>query len=337
MKLLNWEFWPWQVIYFPVMLYWLWLSIRARSPFYFFAANPGIESGGLLIESKYDILQKIPGSLIPATLFFTYPSSFEDVIRAMDDNQIRFPVMAKPDHGERGWGVEKLEDSEELKQYIRHTRVNFLIQEFIDLPVELGIFYYRYPDQSRGEISSVVRKERLFVTGDGNTDIRSLIQEDLRARMQAASLEQRHPDLMNYIPGKGEQVELVPVGNHCRGATFLNGNELIDQELSDVIDGIATRIDGFFYGRFDIRCRSVADLKSGRHLKIIELNGAKSEPAHIYDPEFPLSEAYRVLFFHWKTLYKIAIMNHRQGVPFPSWKTGWKTWKKFRKYQKLRK
>jgi hypothetical protein len=59
-RLTNWEYWPFSVIYFPVFFYWLWLSVKARSLFFFSAANPSIESGGMLGESKYRILKNVP-------------------------------------------------------------------------------------------------------------------------------------------------------------------------------------------------------------------------------------------------------------------------------------
>ncbi len=319
------------------MIYWLWLSLKAKTPFFFFSVNPGIESGGLLIESKYSIFQLIPQELIPGTLFFRHPCSFEEVYESMYDRQVHFPVIAKPDHGERGYMVEKLEDSEELKKYISRIRDDFILQEYIDLPVELGVFYYRMPDENHGVISSMVRKELLYVAGDGRSDMRTLILNDPRARRQMKILERRHPDLMNYIPGRKERIELVPIGNHSRGATFINVTELADKKLAGFIDGIAARIEGFYYGRFDIRCRSIDALKNGEEFKILELNGAKSEPAHIYHPGFPLFKAYRVLFFHWRILYRIAVLNHKRGYRYPSWESGWATWKKYRSNKRNRK
>jgi hypothetical protein len=123
-RLLNWEYWPWQVVYFPIMLYWLWLSVKARNPFFFFTANPGIESGGMLVESKIDILNLIPDSLKPKTIFCPYPASLSEIMIAMDEKNIRFPVIGKPDHGERGWMVEKLSGQEELVNYINLIRTN---------------------------------------------------------------------------------------------------------------------------------------------------------------------------------------------------------------------
>jgi len=77
-------------------------------------------------------------------------------------------------------------------------------------------------------------------------------------------------------------VVLEPIGNHCRGTTFLNANDIIDEKLTKVFDSISNRIPGFYFGRYDLRCSSIEDLKKGKNVRIIELNGAGSEPDNIY-------------------------------------------------------
>jgi hypothetical protein len=335
-RLLNWEFWPWQLVYFPIVLYWAWLSFKARSFFFFFASNPGIESGGLLVESKNDILKLIPDDLKPKTIYCKYPVSYGDVIESMNKNNIRFPVIAKPDHGERGWMVEKIEGIGDLERYINAIKINFLIQEYIDFPNEAGIFYYRYPDEPKGHVSSIVLKELLKISGNGKSTVRELIRKSPRANLQLKVLEQRIPEQMNYIPVKEETVELVPIGNHSRGTKFLNGNHLINDKLEEVFNRIAMHINGFYYGRFDIRYKSPESLYSGENIKILELNGAKSEPAHIYHPGYPLRQAYRDLMHHWSTLFEIAEINRKSGIPYPAFREGIAAWKKFRYFQKFR-
>ena len=98
-------------------------------------------------------------------------------------------------------------------------------------------------------------------------------------------------------------------------------NYLINDQLVDVFDAISQQIDGFYYGRFDLRCQNVEALYSG-DIKIMELNGAASEPAHIYAPNFPILEGYKSLFSHWKLLYNISIANHKLGVPYMSIRSG---------------
>lgn len=283
-----------------------------------------------MIESKWKILNEIPREHIPKTSLFKHPSSPQEVLKVMADEHYHFPVILKPEFGERGWMVEKIEDTYELEKYVHCIRTNFLLQEYIDLPVELGVFYYRFPDESMGTISSVVRKELLSVTGDGIKSIRQLIMENTRARMHRNQLEEKHRALMNRVPDSGEKIELVSIGNHNRGAIFYDGNDIINGDLIAVFDKLAKKINGFYYGRFDIRCESIDKLYRGEKFIVLELNGAKSEPAHIYQPGFPILKAYRVLFNHWRILYRISRTHNRMGMPYPSWNKGWTLWKKYR-------
>ena len=114
---------------------------------------------------------------------------------------------------------------------------------------------------------------------------------------------------------KGETRILEPIGNHCRGTKFKNANYLINEQLHEVFNAIALPIEGFFYGRFDMKVRSVEDLYLGQHIKIMELNGVSSEPGHIYDPSSTLLQAYRDLTWHWKLVADIAKENRDLGIP----------------------
>ena len=319
------------------MLYYVYLSIKARTPHFFWLSNPGIEGGGLLIESKWDILNKIPSEYIPKTRKFVQPVSATEVMEEMNKGNFHFPIILKPEYGERGWMVEKIEDPHELEKYVLRMRTNFLLQEYVDLPFELGVFYYRFPDQEKGIISSIVIKELLCVVGNGDKNVRQLVEENPRARLQMDYFMERHKGLLNMVPQKGEKIELVSIGNHCRGATFLDGSHLNDELLTSIFDSIAKKIEGFYYGRFDIRYNTLKELKNNRKFVILELNGAKSEPAHIYQPGFPLMTAYKIIFKHWNALYRISKINHKLGISYPSWETGWALWRKYQQHLKKRK
>lgn len=328
----SWEYWPFEVIYFPIFGYWVWLSLKARSPFFFTASNPGIEYGGMQGESKYDILKKIPQELVPTTLRFSSSSTVGDVEKQMEQNGLSFPVICKPDIGERGWKVQKVSDTGQLESYIKNINISFLVQEYIDLPVEAGVFYYRMPGAC-GTVSSVVLKEMLSVTGDGSSTLKQLILNNDRAKLQWKVLREKFAGKLDRIPGPGEQIELVSIGNHCKGTKFLNGNHLINGQLTATFDSISRKIDGFYFGRYDLRTASYEDLVAGR-VKIMELNGAGAEPSHIYHPGASLREAYRVLFHHWKMLYRISAANHTLGTAYPSLKTGLSEYRKIRSAKK---
>lgn len=315
-RLWHWEYWPFQVIYAPVLLYHLYLSLKARSLFFFSAANPSIESGGMLGESKIDILNKIADQFKPKTLFFGKQVSADEVLNQLVMAGFWFPIIAKPNQGERGWRVEKLTTETDLHNYLLDNHMDLIVQEYVDEPIELGVFYYRMPGAQTGTISSLVQKEFLSVTGDGISTLLELINQNDRAILQLPTLRERYGDQLKEVLERNVPRQLMPIGNHCRGTKFLNANHLITTALLAIFDRISLPIDGFYYGRFDLRCRSLHDLYLGKHIRILELNGAGAEPAHIYQPGFSLWEGWRILLQHWSILYGISRENHRRGVPY---------------------
>lgn len=315
----KWEFWPFYVFYVPVYFYWLYLGIRARSLAFFTAANPAIETGGFIDYSKAAVLRKIPDKWLPLTLYLKQDSLTSLVIQQwMLQHQLSFPIIIKPDKGERGFGVEKISSSEEVEQYIHQYLLldeQFIVQEYIDQPLEFGVMYSRLPDEERGVITSVVEKKLLLLQGDGQHSLEELILADSRASYHYLYFKKLLGLKLECVIDKGVSIPLVAVGNHCRGATFLNANHLINRQLTQVFDTISREISGYYFGRYDLKVNSLDDLYAGK-IKIIELNGANSEPAHIYDPNMKLWPAYRDLFAHWHRLYKVSIANHCQGVAY---------------------
>ncbi|PIB36576.1 hypothetical protein BFP72_14785 [Reichenbachiella sp. 5M10] len=333
-KIFRWEFWPFSLFYFPILIYWVWVTLRTRSLFFFTASNPGIEFGGMLGESKNKIFERIPTRYLPQTVKLEAGISLTEVEALLTEKQIDYPFVCKPDVGERGWMVERVESSAQLQQYLEDIQVDFLVQEYVGYEVELGVFYYRYPDRERGTVSSIVRKDMLKVTGDGCRSVRQLMREDARSKMHIRRLQVKDPERLAFVPNCGQTVELVAIGNHCLGTTFLNANSLINERLITVIDQLSQKIDGFYFGRFDLRCRSIEDLYAGEHFKILELNGAGAEPAHIYHPGYSLVQAYRDIVHHLRVLADISLLNHSRGIPYMSWREGLREVKKIRAYNR---
>lgn len=315
-RLRSWEYWPFAVVYVPVFVYWLWLSLKARSFFFFSASNPSIETGGLLGESKSAILDRIDPEFVPKSLFIAAPAHSDSVFRQLAEQDLTYPLIAKPDVGERGFQVEKIEDWTQLINYMQQYPGDFILQEFVDEPLELGVFYYRMPGAVQGTVSSIVQKEFLSIRGTGRDTIEALIGQNDRAMLQRAALHKTYSNRFHEVLPAGEVLRLVSIGNHCKGTKFLDANHLITPELTRIFDQISLPIDGFYFGRYDLRCRSVEDLYAGRHIKIMELNGAGAEPAHIYQPGFSLWTAWGVLLHHWQVLYQISRENHRRGVAY---------------------
>lgn len=324
-----------EVVYFPVFFYYAFLAMKARSFFFFNAANPGIENGGMLGESKIKIMNDIPGHLKPVTIFIRPEETIEEILRKIKDAHLSFPLICKPDIGERGFLVKKIADETQLSAYFSTNKVPILIQEYIAFPMELGVLYYRYPDQPKGRIFSIVMKEFLSVKGDGTHTIRELMEQDERALLYMDAKAKELGEAMNRVPASGESVELEPIGNHARGTKFLNGKHLIDEQLTDTFDEINRHFEGYYFVRYDLRCTDVEDLRKGKNIRILEINGAGAEAAHVYDPAYSKWKAYGDFFQQWKTIYNIAKINHQKGIPYMTWKETRGKMKELKAYKKI--
>ena len=314
-KLTHWEYWPFGVIQFPLFFYYPWLALRARSLTFFTGSNPGIVMGGMFGESKFEVLNKIPERWIPKTVLIRQPATTNQVMQVLEENSLSFPLIFKPDIGERGFMVKRINSVGGISDYLSRMPHDFLVQEFVDYPVELGVFYKRLPNEEQGEITSIVLKEMLTVTGDGRSSLADLIVQNDRAKLQLPVLRETYREQWDQILAENETREIVSIGNHCLGTKFLNGNALITPQLNKVFDSVSQRIEGFFFGRYDLRCKSIEHLERAE-FKILELNGCGAEPAHIYDPDFPLRQAVATLIDHWRTIFVIAQQNKALGYRF---------------------
>lgn len=317
-----WEYWPIWLATPPVIAIYLWFALRARHLVFFSNVNPGIPLGGIVGESKKAILDQIPPEYLPKTVFVPAEMPREQVLPAIRTAGIQFPLIAKPDIGERGFLVKKISDPDELVAYLERYPTDFLLQEFLEEPVEAAVLFYRFPDGRFG-ITSVCLKDFLHVIGDGRASVEVLMAREPRARRQLARFQQNSPDLLNRIPAFGERVLLEPVGNHARGTKFINAAYLITPDLLDSFRALCVRLDGIRYGRFDLKTASPEALQRGL-FKIMELNGITSDPAHVYDPAHGAWRAYRDYYRHWRIIYRLHRAQRSAGIPPVSHREAWR-------------
>lgn len=275
------------------------------------------------MESKKQIYDLLPAQYYPGTVFIKAGATVEETLRIIRAKRFQFPLVGKPDIGMKGLSVKKLHDKNELLRYATNSKVDFLIQEFIPYENEVGIFYYRFPNEARGHISGIVQKEFLTVEGDGESTITELLRKDKRFVLQIPVLKKMYGLELKRILQKGERKVLVPYGNHVRGAKFIDVSNLADQQLTNTIDAICKEVEGFYFGRLDVRFNSWEELRQGRNISIIELNGAGSEPTHMYDPKHSIFFAWKEIIRHWNILWKISRINHRRcSLPYMKVKSG---------------
>lgn len=323
-KWLKWEFWPMWLFYLPVYAVYLWYSLRARSMPFFTASNPCMELGGFVDYSKWGVLKKIHPNYLPLGNLFSKEEKTK-VPQWLVEQNLSFPLIFKPDRGERGFGVEKIDNNIQMESYLKKVDRDFIVQEYINYPLEFGVMYSRIPGEKSGHIHSLVQKEFLTVTGDGKSTLLELFQTNERTKFHFNLVTDLFKDELNTILQDNERKELIAIGNHCRGTTFLDATHLINDQLLKTFDKIALPIEGFYFGRFDLRVPTIDDLYAGNNIKMMELNGVNSEPAHIYDPNMSLINAYKIMFNHWAIIYKISRINHKNGVPYASL---WETYKR---------
>lgn len=312
-RLTHWEYWPFSVVYTPVYFYWAWLSLRARSPLFFSTSNPTIRNSGFLMESKKEIYDLLPSGTYPATVLVQPQQAFEWVRQLLEENSLQFPLIVKPDIGLRGMSVALVKHLTELEDYHRQSRVDYLIQAYVSYPEEVGIFYYRLPGQSKGKVTGIVQKEFLKIRGDGQRTMEELLQSDKRFALQLPVLRASYCHQLVEVLPDGEEKLLVPFGNHSRGAKFIDATHLLNEDLQHTIDAICTQVDGFYFGRLDIKYENWEALCRGRNFSIIELNGAGSEPAHIYDPKHSIFFAWKEIMRHLHILYKVSMLNKKRA------------------------
>ncbi len=312
-RLTNWEHWPSYMFYLPNIPYSFYLALKARNLVFFTATNPAIKNSGNGMESKYETIKMIPEAYKPKTVFIKTETAFKTILKKIDLNSIDFPLIAKPDIGFRGVLVQKIDSKNELKVYFESNPIDIIIQEFILYPKECGIFYYRLPNEKSGTITSITLKKFLSVLGDGHKTLSELILNDKRAYLYFEILKKIHGDTLESIPKKGDEVTLTVIGNHSKGTEFIDGNHLINKKLTEAIDKISHQIEGWFYGRLDIKYESIEKLMKGKNFTILEINGIISEPTHIYDSsKNSYFDAVRTIKNHWKIIYQVATNNHKQ-------------------------
>jgi hypothetical protein len=323
-RISHWETWPHIVKYIFLSPAWLWFCFRARSLWFFSASNPTLTFGGFEGEDKKEMYAQLPDGFYPKSMFVSTRSSFDDVLMSFSKLEFTFPVAVKPDVGMMGLMFRKIESMSELHSYHSAMTADYIIQSFSNYPIEVSVFYYRYPGEQKGCITGLVRKEALTVTGDGRSTLNHLIESSPRAQLKMTELKRKHELALHRIIPAGEKFYLSQALNLSRGGKLVSLEHEIDNKLLQVFDHISHHSGHFYYGRYDVQCASIEDLKAGRNFTILEFNGAGAEPHHVYSDNRPLRKALLTLVQHWQILYRISSLNNKKGVQYWNFTRGLK-------------
>jgi membrane protein DedA with SNARE-associated domain len=318
-RLLRWEFWSISWVYVPLLPYFIWLILRNRSlraPLY---VNPGIQFSGIIGESKDEILRGLaasPGFVARSKLLSAEASPGQRLAALkswMASEGLNFPLILKPDVGQRGSGVGHIASEQEARSFLEASPIALLAQEHCPGPYEFGIFYSRHPLAEKGTVWGITGKEFPKVVGDGKTNLQTLILTHPQGLGRMHIFLNRFRDQLSRVLEYGEWLSLVQTGNHCQGTIFLDKTYLLTTELEARIDEISRSFAGFHLGRFDVRATDLEGFRRGEAFKIIELNGATGEPAHMYDPRHSLLFAYRLLMRQWSFIWQVGAWNMRHS------------------------
>lgn len=318
-KYKRWEFRPGYIFDIPVYIYFLYLASRARHLCFFSNVNPAMIASWFVWYGKHEDMDKFDEKLLPISIFVKEWEESNYVEKKMEDKKIVYPCIAKPTLGRTWRDVEKIHDSKELKMYLKRMHEDILVQEFIAYPLEFWIFYYCIPGENKGHISWIVEKKFMFLHGNRKNTFEELIYHHPRAKYYYHQFKKEYKGRRWDILADGEEIQLNYIGNHCRGSVFYDVSNIITPQLEKTIDTISKKIDGFYFGRYDIKAKSREAMEQW-DFKIIELNGMGSLPTHIYDPWYGIRKAYRTLFAHRKIAYHISKENKRRWYAFMSLK-----------------
>lgn len=328
-RFLHHEYWPTWLFYAPFWPFFFACALRHGGFRLVTCCNPDIENGGgWADESKHGIMARLASAgpaVLPTYLIPRHPdpSHRAAIVRdlmAREPELRAFPLVLKPDRGQRGHGFKVVRQHDDLVPYFASMTNDAVLQPYHDGPHECGILWLRRsrlapPHPTRaGFIYSITRKEFPVVVGDGVRSLERLVLDHPRYRNQAPVFLARLAGHRARVPVPGERVRLAISGNHAQGTLFRDGADLLTDALEDEIDRIARVFPRLDVGRFDIRYESDALLRRGKALAVVELNGTSAEPTSMYDPGRSLLFAYRTLFGMWRHVFVLGQQRHREGV-----------------------
>lgn len=323
LRLTHWEYWPPAVVY-PLAL-WPLLFRRCKGGriLDFLSCNPAMPLSGFAMESKGDILD----SFAPPTPSRIRIADYQRFTREDGQQTIAdfaekhgWPLVLKPDIGERGTGVTIVRTTEEAHHWIDLiVESQAMVQEYIP-GLEVGIHWACLPNKSSGKVTSLARKLPQSLTGNGKDTLERLLLNDPRAAAMAKHFLKQFEIRLTEIPAAGEKIILTELGTHCLGAIFEDARDWITPELSQALDEVGLSYEGFHFGRYDIRVPNEEHLRRGEGLVILELNGVTGEPAHIYQPNYPLRHGLKDLRKHYQLASKIGNQLAKDGTTSVTWK-----------------
>jgi D-alanine-D-alanine ligase-like ATP-grasp enzyme len=279
----------------------------------------------MLYDRKTDIYNLLPAHIVPATTIITSPQASKTFVK---NNNLDFPLIVKPNVGLKGFKVFKIGNEKELYAFFKDNDVSereWLLQEYLDYEKEFSVLFYRYPQKQKFGISSFIEKSYPHVFGNGKQTLRSLIEEYNNPFLLKDNVLKRLSGELNSIPEKGTKIILDYIGNYSRGAKFHSKMEFVSDEMVSMLSSLFLKADGLNFFRIDLKSNSVEDFLKGE-FKVLEINGMKSEPLHIYDAGSTFMNNSKIIKEHWNIIENITREQKELLHSLPTFRQGIKSW-----------
>ncbi|MEM6966820.1 MAG: hypothetical protein AAF573_18795 [Bacteroidota bacterium] len=324
-KLTNWESYPKNVFLLPLYCYAIGKAIVNRTMWLPSTSNPRLTFGSFFGLKKSEVYGILPAGTYPNTILIHPSNSFNEILGKIENSELDYPFIVKPDVGMVGLLVRVIENEKQLRAYHQKVQADWIIQEFVAYDVEVGLFYVRHPEEAKGRIVGLSEKKPLSVIGDGISTIEKLVKYNERTAKYEEAIYQKQKKHWHRVPAKGEFIQLIQTGNRKNGARLVELVDEVDEDLVAIFDEISHHSNQIFYGRYDIKCTSLEDLKKGKNFAILEFNGVHSGYGHLYHCGKSAREAYTTIYKLWKELFDICMTNHQKGEAFMPFGKGWKS------------
>ena len=158
----HWETWHYLAKYIPLFPAWLWYCLRSGSMWFFTPSNPTLAFGGFEGESKKEMYDQLPPGSFPQSIYIKPTLSFAEANQLRASAGFTYPFAVKPDVGMMGFMFRMIRDESQFKHYHSVMPVEYIVQELVTYPLEVSVFYYRYPNQQTGTITGFLKKEFLM-------------------------------------------------------------------------------------------------------------------------------------------------------------------------------
>jgi hypothetical protein len=103
----------------------------------------------------------------------------------------------------KGLLFRKVDNEKKLEIYHTKIPIEYIVQDLVDYPLEVSVFYYRHPNRQKGIITGFIQKELMDVTGDGQRSLWTLIEAHPKAKHRLEEMRIKHSEYLEVVLPQG--------------------------------------------------------------------------------------------------------------------------------------